>query len=224
MPLIDDQARGTDRRSTARWPWVLVVAGLALLWIMASVLVSYLPRAGRDKGAAANTAVRQVNTTNLQQAESMRSYGNWSQARSFVDAIDPQTLSLAEKHTYLRVGAESYCKSGDPAKGAEFYDRFLSMSPRIHARECQDCHAPSVGIFPKSLSDMQSSPLGRAYAQALGKAGKLRPTRDAMSTQLQKKPGDLRLHVLLYHLETALKNRKASAGHLHALKAFDAKH
>jgi hypothetical protein len=224
MPLIDDQTRVTDRRPAARWPWVLVVGGLCLLWLFISLVISFGPRVwGRPAAQAPQAAVGRFNQQQLQMAQQMAGWGQWQEAAAAVQAIDTgYPMSISDKHTYFRTGGQALTKSGSPLAGAGYYERFLTMSVRIHAAECRDCHSPA-SIPPVRVADMKTSTLGTSYTSALRSAGKLRETRVRLQAALRKKRGDPALHLLLYHVEIALKNHRAAAGHLEALKQYDVK-
>jgi hypothetical protein len=204
---------------------VLVAAGLALLWLAIAAAVSLVPRAmsARSGGAAGTAAAQQVQTQTLRMAESSHRYGDWSSAAAVIESIDPSVpMSASDKHTYFRIGAESLVNSGSPLAGARYYERFLGMGAQIRSAECQGCHGPPSTIPPRDLADMRNTPLGQKYAGAMNAAGKLRSRRDELKAQLKKKPDDIRLRLLLYHLEKKLGNNAAVAEHGERLLDFDA--
>jgi hypothetical protein len=225
MPLIDETSRGTDRRATPRWPWVLVAVGAAVLWLAIGGAVSLVPRMiFYNQQSSPSAAARQSQAQLLAQADSHAAMNDYTSAAVIVDAIDPTIpMSTSDKHTYFRVGAASKTETRNHAQAAAFHERFLGFGARIHEPECRSCHAPPSTIPPTNLSDMRTLELGTAYADALAKAGELRERRDELKAELKKRPDELRLHVLLYHLEKKLGSGKAAAEHEKALVDFDAK-
>ena len=225
MPLVDEQTRVTDRRPNARWPWLLVVAGLALLWLLLSVVISLAPRALNRNGSTTSPSaiLQQMNRDRLQSAQTQHQYGQYQGAVAALETLDQTApMSLSDKHTFLRLAAESYTKGGSPLAGARYYDRFLSMATGIHSAECRQCHSRSSGIVPVTLSDMRNSRLGTEYVAALRAAGKLSATRDRLRADLRKKEKDPRLHLLLYHLEKMGGNPRSVKEHDKKLREFDA--
>ncbi len=221
MPLVDDDIHRTDRRSATWWPWLLVALGFALLWILFAAVISVVPRMMQSETAPAAkpNLAQQTQADLVRRAQQAANFGAPEMAITTLEGLDPQVpMSLSDKHIYFRVAAESYRAEGKPEKAAQFYDRFLSLSVRIHQPECRSCHTPQTGIAPLRLADMQSSALGKSYVVALTEAGKLKSTRNTLAAQLRKTPDDLRLHLLLYHLETALENTRAARQHSQALR------
>src|SRR5687768_3612358 len=185
MPLIDDETRVTDRRSTARWPWILVVAGLCVLWMMVAALVSFGPRffAARASGTppAATVATQTYISQQLQQAQQFQSYGSTQQVAAAIQAIPPDTpMTAIDKHQYFRLGGDSLTGSGSPLAGSRYYERFLSLSVHLYESECQGCHAAPSGVNPVKVAEMLASKLGTQYASALAAAGKLSSTRNTL--------------------------------------------
>lgn len=224
MPLVDDELSRTDRRTASWWPWVLVALGFALVWLLFAVAISILPRVSSSSAppSAAPAIAQTMQSDLIRQAQRARAFGGSDQAIATLERIDPQVpMSLSDKHTYFRVAAESYRAAGKSAKAVEFYDRFLSLSVRIHQPECRSCHNAQTEISPTRLADMLPSELGKGYTAALTEARKLRSTRNTLAAQLERKRDDLRLRLLLYHLETALENPKAAKGHARVLRAAD---
>jgi len=224
MPLIDEQTRATDRRTPlVLWPWVLAIGVLVLLLMLGAVSLSFLPRTWQSTAA---TPTQQTNSMMLQQADSMHRYGNSSQAVKTLQTLDLSApMSVMDKHTYLRLAAESNTQGGSPAVGAKFYDRYLSWSTQVHNQECRSCHSPQAaggsGIAPTQPSDATRSVLGERYATALTAARSLGTTRRALRAQLKKTPEDPRLHLLLYHLDKAAGDEKAAASHADKLRELD---
>jgi len=220
MPLIDDQTRTSDRRVTARWPWVLVIAGLAGLWVLIALAISFVPRTfmrTTPQVAPAQTVV----TDALRSAEQMAGYGAWAQAAGQIEWVPKDfPLSTMDKHTYFRIGGQAHAKSGSPLAGAEYHERYLSWSTQIHQPECRSCHGGTSSIPPVRLGDMRRSELGTRYTAALTSAKALRSKRDDLKAELKRKPEDPRLHLLLYHLERALKDSKASQKHADWLGSY----
>ncbi|MGV3724150.1 MAG: hypothetical protein ACO1SX_24925 [Actinomycetota bacterium] len=219
MPIIDDQTRGTDRQPAPRWAWVVAIIVFCVFWLAVATLGSMgrLIWDTQRNAATPTTATRNVNSSLVRQAEEARARGDWLTASSSIDAVDETApLGLMEKHTYLRVGAVSKAKNGDPAKSAELYDRFLSMGVQIRKPECQGCHAAGT-VAPNRVSDLKKSDLGMEYWRQLKAAGALDATRKQLRKEWQRKPTDARLNLLLYHLEKHSGRDAAAAKHATAL-------
>lgn len=223
MPLIDDRTRGNEPRPAAHWPWVLVVAGLSLLWVLIAVVSSLFTRYQSQK-INGTTTIQQVNTQALLSAQQMAGYGSYPQAAALIQNINTIVpMSTSDKHTYFRVGAQSLMKSGQPAAAAEFYDRFLSFGTHIHDKECASCHNAATGIAPRAVADLEKSSLGGGYVQALRKAGKLEERYAQLAAESKKHPKDPRLNLLLYHLETARRHPANAKAHGTRIASFDGK-
>jgi hypothetical protein len=140
-----------------------------------------------------------------------------------VSRIDSTRLTLMDKHTYLKLGAESMSKTSSPLAASRYLDRYLSMSAQLYRGQCGPCHTPPSAVPPARLADMTSSALGKQYIDVLRRARALTSTRDRLAREWKKKPDDIRLNVLLYHLESAKKNHSAALRHADRLKAADKK-
>lgn len=221
MPLIDDRSRGTEQRSRPRWPWVLVVLGFAVLWMAVAVLISLVPRtlAPSNRVAASVAQQQQYYRTLVNQAQTYLGSGDAVTASALIDSIPADApLEISDKHAYFRTAAQVKRKSGDPAAAAAFYERFLAMGAGVLRPECQSCHAGEAAVAPHTVADLETSSLGADYVSALRAAGKLPATRKRLLLDLKKRPRDLRDHLLLYHVEKGLGNRRAAAEHADALK------
>jgi hypothetical protein len=228
MPLIDEQTRRTDRRPGSPWPWVIVVVVISVLWIALSVLISTF-RSMRENQPPppppAPAALAKVSPAAaagvLQQARATAGYGDHASAAASIRSIPSNApLSIDDKHTYFRIGAESLTRAGSPREGAALYERYLSWSVQVGKAQCRRCHDANTGIFPQKASDMTGSALGDSYATALSLAGTLEETRNRLKAQVKARPADPQLHLLLYHLETALENAQAAEQHRKKLAAL----
>lgn len=221
MPLIDDRTRGNEPRPAAHWPWVIVVAGLSLLWVLIAVVSSLLTRY-QSRKTSGTMAIQQVNTQALQSAQQMAGYGSYPQAAALIQNINTVVpMSTSDKHTYFRIGAQSLMRTGQPAASAEFYDRFLSFGAHIHEKECAGCHNAATSIAPRAVADMEKSSLGAGYVKALRKAATLEQRYTKLAAEWKKQPKDPRLNLLLYHLETARKRPAEAKSHATAIASFD---
>lgn len=225
MPLIDDDTRVTDRKSRSVWPWVIVAAGFAFLWLLFALGVSFVPVAlrGGSSSPPAPTAPMQAQQSNLlQQAQRMMGYGMPQQAVTLLAGINPQVpMSLSDKHTYLRVSAKSLKATGSPLAASRYYDRFLTLGISIHSAECQSCHGSTAQIPPRKLEDLLKSDLGKSYVAALAEAGKVKATRAALEAELKKNAKDARAHLLLYHIAIEREEPAVATRHADALKKLD---
>jgi hypothetical protein len=222
MPLIDDQSRGTDRRPQARWAWVLVAVGLCVVWLMIAAAVSLVPRAMQSSATANGMgAVKRVHMDRLNYVERLTQFGDWQNAALEIQAVDGEALGTFEKHNFFRLGAKTMLQTKSPAAGAKYYERFLAMGASVRSQECQGCHRPSA-LPPLNLVDMERTQLGKQWTGALTKAHKLRETRDRLRAEVKQNPEDARLHILLYHLETATRETKEAAEHAQKLSELDA--
>lgn len=223
MPIIDDQTRGTDRQTAPRWAWVVAILVFCAFWLAVATLGSlgqFLWNSQQNP-AAALAVTRNMNTSLVRQAEQARAGGDWLNAGSLIDAVDESSpLDLMEKHAYLRVGAESKARNGDPAKAAELYERFLGMGAQIRKSECQGCHAAG-NVAPNQVSDLQKSDLGLEYWRQLKAAGALDKTRRRLREEWKRKPADARLNLLLYHLEKHAGREVDAARHSAALARLE---
>jgi hypothetical protein len=226
MPLVRDEQKGTDRRERpSNWPWALAITGFMVLLLVAFLLIGIfvvVPQNARETAATAPAA--QMNTMWLQSAQSQTSYGDYTNAAlSLVNVDEKQPMELMDKHTFLGLAAEANAKGGKPKVGAKYYERYLSMTANIHRKECFECHGPPASMPPTNLAATTQSARGTAYATALTAAGTLKSRRDALIKEWKKKPDDTRLHILLFHLETALENKAEAKKHANALSALDVK-
>lgn len=228
MPLIDDQTRGTEQRSRPYWPWVLVVVGIAVLWLAIAALVSLVPRTFSGSTATSRVAAslsqqQQYHRGLVAQAQSTLGAGDAATASLLIDSIPADApMEIMDKHTYLRTAAQVKRQSGNPAAAAGFYERFLSMGIRIGKPECQSCHGGPSAVAPNRVADLETSSIGADYVAALRAAGQLQSTGRRLRLQLKQQPTDLRLHVLLYHVEKELENSRAAAAHAEALRRLEA--
>ena len=219
MPLVDEDVIHTDRRPRSAWPWVLVVAALALLWIGLSVVFSPIARAPAAGGPSAPV---QQNALVLKQAEDQVRWGGYAQAAYLIQSVDTRAaMPVMDKHTYFRLGGESLVRTGSPLAGARFHERYLGWAADVKGPDCVECHAAPTSISPTRPSDALGSALAGKWTAALKKAGKLRPRRDELAAQLKKKPGDLRTLLLLASLERALGDKEAAEEHSRALRAAE---
>jgi hypothetical protein len=162
---------------------------------------------------------QQYHRTLLNQAQSYLGSGDAATASALIDSIPAGTpLDISDKHTYFRTAAQVKRKKGDPAAAAAFYERFLAMGAGVSRPECQNCHGGSTAVAPHTAADLETSSLGANYVSALRAAGKLPATHKRLLRDLQQQPHDLRAHLLLYHVEKGLGNRRAAAEHADALK------
>jgi hypothetical protein len=222
MPIIDDQTRGTDRQPAPKWAWVVAIIVFCVFWLAVATLGSmgHLIWNNQVSPASAPIATREMNTGLVRQAEEARARGDWLNASSLIDAVDKNApLGLMEKHTFLRVGAVSKAKNGDPTKSAELYERFLSLGVQIRKAECQGCHAAGT-VPPNQVSDLKKSDLGLEYWRQLKAAGTLDKTRKQLRKEWKRKPADARLNVLLYHLEQHSGRTAAASTHSKALRSL----
>lgn len=224
MPLIDDDTLRTDRRTRSWWPWVLVAAGMALLWLIFAVAITFIPRAMSSNAAViAPTAPMQAHQSSLiQQSAQMMSFGSPQQALTLLSGINPNVpMSLSDKHTYFRVYAQALEKTGSPMAASRYYDRFLTLGVSIHSEECRSCHNTTTGIAPVRLRDLLQSELGKSYALALVSAGKVKAIRAELQAQFEEDPEDLRAHLLLYHLAAAREEKAEAAKHAKLIRKID---
>jgi hypothetical protein len=221
MPIIDDQTRVTDRRPGARWAWVLVVAGLAVLWVLLATALSFVSHATPPGNPKA--LIQKMNSDILSTAEASRGYGDWTTAAQSIQQVNADAeLSVSDKHRYFRIGAEANANIGQSARAAAFYERFLSMGVGLKAAGCQSCHGGPASISPTRLTDMLHTPLGTGYAAALKRAGTLDTTRIRLVKALKKSPSDARLNLLLFYIEQAEGHTEAARERAAQVKALDA--
>jgi hypothetical protein len=224
MPLIDEQSERTDHRPRTVLPWVAVIAGLALLWVLVSLGISLAHHSARGAAPASPLApAQEMNVQLVQQAQMLRGWGQAAEAAALLQRVNEEVpMSASDKHTYFRVAGETYAATGSPLAGSRYYERFLSMATQIHTAECRSCHEDTPSsIPPRDLAAMLTSELGAKYASTLKAAGKLQEKRDALNAQLGTEPESPRLHLFLYHLESALKEPQAAAAHAAKLRELD---
>jgi hypothetical protein len=226
MPLLRDELKGTDRRERpSALPWVLAITGFLVLLLVAFLLIGIfvvLPQ--QQTVASSGSIATQMNTNWLQSAQSQTSYGDYTNAAITLTNVDEtQPMALMDKHTFLGLAAESNTKGGKPKVGAKYYERYLSLGATIHQKACMECHGPPASMSPTNLADTTKSARGNAYATALTSAGILKSRRDALVKELKQKPNETRLHILLFHLETALENKAEAKKHANALANLDVK-
>jgi hypothetical protein len=224
MPIVDDRLKGTDRKTPARWSWIVALVVFCGVWLAIAslgMLGSFIR--SNQQAALAPGIMRSINTSYIQTAESSQAQGNWSAAASMIDAVDEtQPLDLMEKHRYLRIGGVSKAKNGQAAESAAFYERFLSLGVQIGNSECQGCHGQG-SVPPGQLSDLETSDLGTEYWRQLKASGKLDGTRKRLRKEWKEKPKDARLNLLLYHLEKRSGDAKAAVKHAEALRTVPTK-
>jgi len=220
MPLIDDRTKGTDQHPKPYWPWVLVLVGFVVLWLGFTTLVSVLPQLNspQPRAAASTNLQQQAQRNLLAQAQTALNAGDVGTASQLIDNVSVGgALDVMDKHTYFRTAARVKRKNGEPAAAASFYERFLSMGAGVGKPECQSCHSAGA-VPPARAADLEASGLGTEYVGALRAAGTLKSTRNRLLGDLKARPGSLRAHLLLYHVEKALRNPRAAVEHADALK------
>lgn len=227
MPIVDEHTQRTDHQPAPRWPWIIAIVVFCAFWLAVAIiglLGQYAWWSAAQPGStAAVAAIRSANSTVLQQAEVAHNNSDWATAAAMIDAVDESApLDLMDKHTYFRVGAVSKAKGGDAEASAAFYERFLGMGARIAKPECSGCHAAGAAA-PHRLTDLQTSELGKEYFRQLKIAGKLDATRQRLRQQLKRQPDDLRLHLLLYHLESHAERPSVALKHAEALAEAEQK-
>jgi hypothetical protein len=225
MPLVRDELKGTDRRERpSSLPWVLTIVGFLALLMVAFLLIGIYWVVPQSKPSSPANIGTQMNTTWVQSAQSMVGYGDFTNAAITLTNVDEkQPMQLMDKHTFLGLAAESNAKGGKPKIGAKYYERYLSLGASIHQKACADCHAPPASMAPTNFADMIKSQRGTAYAAALTSAKSLKSRRDSLAKEWKKKPNYAQLHILLFHLETALENKAEAKKHANALAAMDVK-
>jgi hypothetical protein len=225
MPLVRDEHKGTDRtEKPSSLPWVLAIVGFLVMLLVAFLLIGIFIIVPQATVTSTAPAAVQMNTTWLQSAQSTMGYGDYTNAAAALANVDEtQPMELMDKHTFLGLAAESNTKGGKPKVGGKYYERYLSLGANIHQKSCAECHGPPASMPPVDLAAMTRSDRGKAYAGALAAAGTLKSRRDALVKELNQKPDEARLHILLFHLETALQNRAAAKKHANALSALDVK-
>lgn len=225
MPLVRDEHQGTDRgEKPSPWPWVLAILGFVVLLGVAFLMIGFFTVGSRQETASLGPPAVQMNTTWVQQAQSMIGYGDYANAAAALANVDEkQPMELMDKHTFWGLAAESNVKSGKPKSGIKYYERYLSLGASIHQKACAECHGPPPSMPPTSLVAMTESTRGKAYAGALVAAGTLKSRREALVKELKQKPNETRLHILLFYLETALENEAEAKKHANALSVLDAK-
>src|SRR5689334_3657314 len=126
MPLISDEERVTDRRSSGRLTWVLVAGGFTILWILLATVMSFFTNATPTPSPAA-PATAAAAAGYLQAAQQAARIGDWGTAATYIQLVragSPRTgampgvapgapgppagsdtagLSTMDKHTYFRV-------------------------------------------------------------------------------------------------------------------------
>lgn len=225
MPLVRDEQKGTQKvERPSPWPWVLAITGFMVFLLVAFLLIGIFVIVPQSTRETAASPAAQMNTTWLQSAQQMTSYGDYTNAAASLANVDEkQPMQLMDKHTFLGLAAEANTKGGKPKVGAKYYERYLSLGATIHQNACMECHGPPGSIPPTNLADMTRSARGNAYATALTSAGILKSRRDALVKEWKKEPNDTRLHILLFHLETALENKPEAKKHANALANLDVK-
>jgi hypothetical protein len=197
-----------------------VVVALSALWLLVSVLVSLVPRTLAEQNAPQN-AVRNLNSDIVARAERAHSYNDWAAAAALLDGVDATApMSVMEKHTYFRVGAQSKQRNGNAAAAVGYYERYLAFGLQIANAECAGCHAGPSAMPPKQVTDLENSTLGTEYAASLAKSGQLKQTRERLTRDLKKRPKDPRPHLLLFHLDKAGGDAKAAARHSEVLRTL----
>lgn len=220
MPIIDDRTKGTDQRPKPYWPWVLVLVGFVVLWLGFTTLFSLLPQlqSAQSRAAAVSNVQPQFRRNLLLQAQSALSAGDVGTASRLIDDVSTAgALDVMDKHAYFRLAARVKRKQGDPVASASFYERFLSMGAGVSKPECQSCHSAGT-IPPARPSDLETSSLGTEYVSALRAAGKLKAARQRLLGELKTQPKNLRAHLLLFHVEKALRHPAAAVEHAEVLK------
>lgn len=221
MPLLDEHTQRSDRRPPAWRAWLAAAVVLVVIWVAFTVGVSYISRQ-RALSPPAGGVAAQVQSQVLTDAEQRLSFGDTTTAVQMLSRIDSSRLSLMDKHTYLRVGAEAMSRHGSPAGASRYLDRYLSMSAQLYSGNCSPCHTPPNAVPPTRYVDMTTSERGKQYVEALRKAGILATTQKKLTADWKRKPDDVRLNVLLYHLQLqGLKDRPAALRHADRLKALD---
>ena len=225
MPLVRDEQRGTDRREKpSAWPWILAIVGFVVVLGVLFLLIGLVTVSGRSVAGNPTNIAAQMNANWIESAQNMSRYGDFNNAAiSLANVDETQPMALMDKHTFLGLAAECNAKSGKAKAGANYYERYLSLGASIHRKECMDCHGPPGSIPPTRLADMTQSARGGPYAAALTSAGILKSRRDALVKEWKQKPNDARLHILLFHLETALENKSEAKKHANALANLDVK-
>ena len=222
MPLLDEQTGRSDRRPYSWRAWLWTSFALVLLWIVFSVGISLIAR-DRRANPPPGGATAQMQSRVLSDIQQRVAYGDVTTAAQLVTSIDGSRLSLMDKHTYLKLGGETLAKTGSPLAASRYLDRYLSMSAQLYSGQCGPCHTPPNAVTPGRFADMTTSALGKRYVEALRAARTLTATRNQLAAAWKKKPDDVRLNVLLYHLELARKNNAAALRHADRLKALDKK-
>jgi hypothetical protein len=222
VPLLDEHTRSSDRRPPAWRAWLAASVGLVLLWIVFSVGISQVARHKRLNPPPGGAAA-QVQAAVLTDATRRLSFGDAATAAQLIASIDESRLTLADKHTYLKLASQTMVQVNSPVAESRYLDRYLSMSAQLYGGKCGHCHTPPSALSPVRFADMTTSALGKQYVAALRKAKTLTATRNQLTAAWKKKPDDVRLNVLLYHLEIDRKNRPTALRHADRLKALDKK-
>jgi hypothetical protein len=206
MPVVDEDGQRLERRAP-RWPWLLIGAAVALVWLLAAVAISLTGTDSHSVEVDPPTAVS-GSEERLAQAESAFAYGHISNALQELAALDEASLNIYQKHRFLQIAAPAHAAAKETEESLRAYERLLRWGRDLHKAECQSCHATTL---PTRLTDTQASFSGEGYVQVLSETDRLDERWRELRSEMAQKPEDPGPVILLYQIERARDDHEALA-------------